>query len=724
MFPKLRHSAMFIILILAVLLLAACAGQNNPVGTTAGPAGEMGPQGVPGPIGPPGPLGPEGPVGPIGPVGPQGPVGTTFVILGEGLAAQLESASFGAEGQTEVTLSLLDSAGHPVPLAVLDGYGFTVAQVQLDPENELTRMHNLLVKSVEGKPFEVDGATLPPTLATATQAFADNGGTWTDLGEGRFTYAFANPLTEPADPDLTTVVGFYASRDSRAVVVNDLLTFVPSGGEVSLTREVVTTAGCNSCHDPLAFHGGTRREVGLCTTCHTDQTVDPETGNTLDFRVMIHKVHNGAHLPTVLAEIPYRIVGFRQSVNDYSDVVWPQDVRNCTTCHVEGEEGAADAANYKTKPQIAACTACHDNVNLQTGENHPGTKPRANSTCIECHDPDGEEFKENIVGAHTIPTKSAQLQPFTLAILGVTGVDAGSAPVITFRITDAAGAPLAPDDLSYLGITLAGPTGEYTQRTSEVIFRAGADGTPAFSAGTDGAYTYQFQAALPAGTGGTYAFSLEGYQEQDVRRVKDPVRVAAPNAVTYVAVGGGDPSPRRQVVAVEQCDSCHEELAAHGGIRNNLESCVLCHNPLATDEAVRPTEAMPPASIDFKVLIHLIHAGDQQESPPVIYGFGGSLHDFGGVGFPGNLANCASCHVGNSYGLPLAAAVLPTTVRQGESLISSTPAIQSVCTACHDGATVAGHAELETTPSGVETCAVCHGPGREFSVSDRHGVSP
>jgi hypothetical protein len=42
------------------------------------------------------------------------------------------------------------------------------------------------------------------------------------------------------------------------------------------------------------------------------------------------------------------------------------------------------------------------------------------------------------------------------------------------------------------------------------------------------------------------------------------------------------------------------------------------------------------------------------------------------------------------------------------------------CTGCHDGPASLAHAEINTTASGVESCAACHGPGRLFAVSTAH----
>jgi OmcA/MtrC family decaheme c-type cytochrome len=88
---------------------------------------------------------------------------------------------------------------------------------------------------------------------------------------------------------------------------------------------------------------------------------------------MIHKIHMGVDLPSVQATnttgpntgdpvTPYYIVGNQGSIHDYSAVAFPNHdgVQHCTTCH-SGE----DKDNWKTKPNAAACTSCHDNVRFE-----------------------------------------------------------------------------------------------------------------------------------------------------------------------------------------------------------------------------------------------------------------------------------------------------------------------------------------------------------------------
>jgi OmcA/MtrC family decaheme c-type cytochrome len=130
---------------------------------------------------------------------------------------------------------------------------------------------------------------------------------------------------------------------------------------------------------------------------HTPQTVDPDTGNSMDMPVLIHKIHMGSQLPSVRAGKPYRVIGFQQRVFDYSTVVFPADARNCTFCH-EQNTGAAQASAF-LKPNRAACGACHDNVNFETGENHANLPQLSDNMCSTCHIPQGElEFDLSISG--------------------------------------------------------------------------------------------------------------------------------------------------------------------------------------------------------------------------------------------------------------------------------------------------------------------------------------
>src|SRR5262249_38692432 len=194
---------------------------------------------------------------------------------------------------------------------------------------------------------------------------------------------FGTTLPSGFDQTKTTTLGIYSTRDLTAVigksyVANVEFDFRPDGQPVSETWAKINLAtSCNNCHDPLSAHGGARRDPKLCPPCHQPQTTDPDTGNTVDFKVMIHKIHMGENLPSVQAGTPYQIIGFGQTVVDFSTVVFPQDIRNCANCH-EGTNAAQkppQATVWYTYPSRAACGACHDDINWETGANHPGGAP-------------------------------------------------------------------------------------------------------------------------------------------------------------------------------------------------------------------------------------------------------------------------------------------------------------------------------------------------------------
>jgi OmcA/MtrC family decaheme c-type cytochrome len=149
-------------------------------------------------------------------------------------------------------------------------------------------------------------------------------------------------------------------------------------------------------------------------------------------------------------------------------------------------------------------------------------------------------------------------------------------------------------------------------------------------------------------------------------------------------------------------------------------------------------------TIDFKRMIHAIHGSgndgaDREGTPFEVCGFGSSAITFE-VGYPGRLNNCEGCHQPDTYYPVDAATVLGTTMDAGANLASPTDDVvispnASVCSACHDsdlerqhmiqnggdfGATKAADSTLIS--SGVETCALCHGPGRIGDVKELHGV--
>jgi OmcA/MtrC family decaheme c-type cytochrome len=553
--------------------------------------------------------------------------------------------------------------------------------------------------------------TSPITGVTTAQASYDSTGAWEDLEIGRARYTFNTVLPEGYDQTRTHTLAIYATRATQDIVgknyySNVLHDFRPDGQPVTEVWAAMEDATCNACHDPLSAHGGSRRSVKLCVTCHSPQTIDPDTGNTTDMKVMIHKIHMGENLPSVQAGHPYQIIGNQGSVADFSDVALPQDIRNCTTCH---PDSSPEGYIWYSRPNRAACGSCHDDVNWESGENHPAGPQADDQYCAFCHQPEGErEFDASVKGAHTIPTKSSQLRGLNMEILEVTGAAPGSTPTVTFRLTNDDGSLVEPASLNRLRFQVGGPTTDYT-----TYFRQ--DATGATVSGDIASYT--FQEPIPAEAVGTWTFSADAYRNVtiDDGGAGLSVREAAQNPIYYAAVTDSEPVPRREVVSDEKCNSCHNVLALHGGQRFKVQECAICHYPAADDAAGRPPEEMPAESIHLKWMVHRIHTGEALLEDYTIGGSEGT--NFNDVVYPGDRRNCEGCHLAGTYDVPLPEGTLDTPTAR--SWYTPMKPAAAACLSCHSSVDAAAHAYVNTAPFG-EACAACHGVDRDYSVERVH----
>ncbi len=622
-----------------------------------------------------------------------------------GLDITIVSASIASDGTITARFTLKDPRGLPLDRDGIFTPGpvstsFLVAEIPEGAEQYVAYTTRTVHSDITGN--------------SAVQASTDSGGSYTKNDDGDYTYTFGTKAPLPLNLSTTHTIGVYSSRDLSEFdlgtdYADNTFDFVPGGGEVSVVRDVVATQSCNSCHDPLSAHGGARRSVELCVMCHTPQSSDPDTGNTVDFKVMVHKIHEGSSLPSVQAGTPYEIIGYRNSVNDYSDVEFPQDTRNCETCH--NPDQATQAMHFLNASR-AACGSCHDNVNFATGENHVNLPQVSDTMCTQCHIPQGElEFDASILGAHTVPRFSKDLPGLVFDLLSVNDTAPGQTPTVAFKLSNKNGDPVQASDLSRLALVLAGPTTAYTTIASENALSA--------TGSADGTQTYTFTTPLPEDASGTYTVGIEGYRNVTLlpgTTVAQTVRDAGKNQVLSFSVDGSAVVPRRTVVETANCNSCHKSLSLHGDNRNEVQQCVLCHNPTATDAAQRPADQDPAQGINFAMMIHKIHRGEALTTPFTIYGFGGSVNNFNDERFPGDLRDCATCHVNDSEEN---LSPVTTMVTDPRGLINPVGRITSACTGCHTTVAAASHALSNTSVLG-EACESCHGAGRDFDVSKVH----
>jgi hypothetical protein len=360
-------------------------------------------------------------------------------------------------------------------------------------------------------------------------------------------------------------------------------------------------------------------------------------------------------------------------------------------------------------------------------------------------------------------------------------------PTLTFQLMNSTGvvATLKSDATLSGTAIVSGPTDDRQRVYGPLTIKS--QGTLSFD-GTS-TYTYVFPSTFPANAiapynttapfvrpnlAGTYTLWLYVNQTLTVNGVS--TRVAA-NAVVDFAVGGADAIRPRQVVADGACNSCHVNVQAHGGSRQGVGSqCTNCHtrgsldrtvgakgtpcttstqcggnaggwescqdtnNDSTPDTCLITVDPTPNQPIDFAVLLHGIHYSRLRDgyaernnlvAPGVLsaVGFNNGVTTFDTDLFPQDIRNCKTCHA-DAGGV--CSATKPCGI--GQSCVAGTcsniawlsPSTR-VCTSCHDDASTAGHAAINTwtDSSGnvIETCETCHGSDADFAVDKVHNVS-
>jgi OmcA/MtrC family decaheme c-type cytochrome len=454
-------------------------------------------------------------------------------------------------------------------------------------------------------------------------------------------------------------------------------------------------------------------------------------------------------LPSVAAGGTYQIIGFNQSVNDYSTVVFPREIAQCSVCH-DGTDGDV----WSTRPSKKTCTSCHDLTSFDavippgmvahSGGVQPDTAP-----CNVCHPSTGS--LAGITEKHLIDALDPAVPLVDVALLSVAYAAPGEQPIVTFTVT-VGGVPrdLTVQPLTSLRAAISGPNSDYASYWQTTINGSGASGTLALVDATTGTHTYTFpaSAAIPLTATGSYTVSMEGYWQP-----AGQPRSAALSPSLAFAVTDATAVPRRVVADNDGCNACHRDVQGHGGGRKGVQYCIVCHNPNnPNDERAPHVEGATVAlnTVDMKVMIHKIHAGEDLTEPYVLGGFptpnatnpNGTQVDFGEVRFPGILSNCANCHADGTWRLPVADGVLPSRMEVRTciedpaadadsycspanftvSAFSLVPPETAVCTSCHDSQETFAHATVMTTPTGAESCATCHGPGAMWDVDFVHDI--
>jgi len=712
-----------------------------------------------------GPAGPPGAGGPPGPPGPPGGGGGVPVDSAETINITVNSVTVPAGGGAPVVSFRLSNDLNQGLVGLPAGDArFVLSQLTPGTGGGSSEWQSYVTRA--------SGADRQANTETAAPArFVDN-------DDGTYQYTFANALTAytgaPAfDATKTHRLGIEI-RNQAPITGNGIFDFVPAGGTPTFTRLIVDNDTCDACHDVLNFHGGPRTDVEYCVTCHNPSSIDGDTGNTVDMKRLVHNIHS--------ARAGYEIIGFGGTAFEWSDVEFPQDIRNCQTCHEENDTDTPEASNYRTVSNRAACGTCHyddgiantvHNYAIEDGMHPGGFNFTDDTQCADCHGPNGTVTGSDgrlvqVPVAHEVREATAA-QAFEYQVVSVASTAPGQIPTATIRVRN---------PLNNTNYDIADPAGPFQTASASLrldiawnnvdlgnldpndsLARPAASGVPFapividFKTGAtnDGTNTFSKAAtvAIPTGITGSGMAIIEGRPQVSIDGVLTSLKVTSvgiPFAITDVS-----PVDRRMVVNIDKCNDCHNTLSLHGSNRTgNTELCSTCHNPNATDinrrvagSACVLNAGPDDQTMDIKRMIHAIHAsgedGSGREGDPFqICGFSGAFTF--AVGYPGRLKNCEGCHQPNTYYPVDPAQVLATTMDAGadRSTLTDDVAISpntSVCSACHTSSVAAEHMRQNggdfgagkndagaLISSGAETCALCHGPGRIGDVKTMHGV--
>ena len=540
-----------------------------------------------------------------------------------------------------------------------------------------------------------------PVLAQAPQATTDPkpAGQANQLvyhPEGYYTYTFSTNITDPAstmgvvfEPGLTHRIAIqlsYTNAAGQVIRVNPYydVTFDANGNSVAVTdpaktQVIADVSSCNACHEKLALHGGGRVDVQYCVMCHNPGTTDANSGNVLTMSTMTHKIHSGRLLsdPSTLGNYPYVIWGYQSVKHDFSNVGFPQDLRNCRVCHTEANPQTPQGGYWATKPSKEACLTCHTSApGTAFYTNHvdfalvivgPGGTPLdiPNSDCAECHrvgtsiSPDRVHWNqaEEHAAKYKVNIESATFDSSARKVTVKYSVsDPTHANALWNLVTPdctGSGATLACSSTTQFGnlrFYLAYPSmvGQPLSVTEFTSYNNGGSGANAYlyKGTNDGSNRYTVDIPVPADTATSVAQGtarvvgigqiiepeLQAMAALDPRPPVVPttlINVVAQNTYADVVITGAM-NPRRQIVSNEKCSVCHaalgtttgsntEDYAFHGGARHTVESCVLCHDQNRYSSTVMTSGQQLSENYAFKRMIHGIH-GTSRRAFPVTHG--------------------------------------------------------------------------------------------------------
>jgi OmcA/MtrC family decaheme c-type cytochrome len=213
----------------------------------------------------------------------------------------------------------------------------------------------------------------------------------------------ANPALFPAGAKMRTVAlqGYFTQVSPAAARHGVMVTKAVSGEE---RRLVVDSAKCAQCHEYFEGHGGNRNyNMDGCTVCHVpnlsssgtiinDPTAPEASQNLKD---MVHGIHAGLNTNSVgFRTNEYMHTRSKSGINtvySWGKVKYPNELKNCESCHKPGTYGtAALSASALASVDVTPVTGLLGGTVFDARVSLPNATDKIispySAACVSCHD--------------------------------------------------------------------------------------------------------------------------------------------------------------------------------------------------------------------------------------------------------------------------------------------------------------------------------------------------
>ncbi|MGR5300589.1 OmcA/MtrC family decaheme c-type cytochrome [Vibrio alfacsensis] len=629
-----------------------------------------------------------------------------------------------------------------------------------------------------------------PTNRASMESVWDGHLLETDEGY-RYTFAIADlfKIQDPYPSDSVNNSGYIAwDEDTLHRIVmaygdkelgfTHTYEWIPSGNtSPSVSRNVIEKGKCESCHmeEPLFHSPGYRsidNNIAVCTACHNDSNPGAAPARR-PLAAIIHQYHGNVFK---LGSDRGDSTTYKQPIDENDMLVtdinglivednpFPQDARNCTTCHSTDITLASDANNWFEHPSQVACETCHLYRDRGAHDNQVGNVWLRNgepqNTCSGCHRPYerddegnpivGEDAERSAKTVHltrldnlatarnslVIDIKHARFTDNQFEIelkvskdgLGITSI-AELSPYINepghlnllLNWDNGDGPVLANNSLN---LADDGQTGDGCIAQGEGLFLCHKNFSDTLLQPNATSILTVNIADAPLCADRKSGELADCHIFEGIDLINSPFVIASNNATASFDIGGIVKQHSISVGAeLALCNDCHKELSIHlfgqhPHAATDFQQCKNCHNS-------ERSAFFSGMAADLKYHVHSFHAFGSRRT--------------GNAPYPGTINNCEACHSQSQYNLPSQNNPRPS-LASGQYF---SPALVA-CGACHlesslanaDPDTIAGDSALNhmlnhgaiwgaaTAPeaTGTEQCATCHAIGQSQGVDKVHRV--